>query len=161
MTKAHQVVTQQDEWGCGVACVASRLGLSYVEARRRLVHVKGIEIDGAPHGLRFAVVRAVLNEGKRPVMWSLRSEVWPSGTVVFLSRQWGRYCDSGHYMLRVSAGWMDPWKNFPSSSRRGGIRRHLPKDTEVTAALVPKPANKPLQRTVASLALRAPSRARR
>ncbi len=40
--KKYRLVKQLDEWGCGVACVASLLGISYKKAKDALVEIKGL-----------------------------------------------------------------------------------------------------------------------
>lgn len=86
-----RVVVQRDEWGCGVACVASLLGLSYNEARRRLVREKGRRIDEAPAGLSYRAIKAVLGSEDVVMTRKARLPAYPVGTIVFLSRKWGRY----------------------------------------------------------------------
>ena len=41
----YGLVVQEEEWGCGAACVASLLGVSYEDAKTLVEEEKGIPID--------------------------------------------------------------------------------------------------------------------
>lgn len=135
--KKNRLVSQQDEWGCGVACVASLTGLSYKEARRRLQQHKGASIDAEPEGLELEPIIKVLREAGIRMEQTSGLKRWPLGTIAFLSEERGRYKGSGHYLLKTAEGWMDPWSNMDETPRRAGFVDRLPHGTGVQAALVP------------------------
>lgn len=143
--KRYRVVPQEDTWGCGVACVASLLGLSYGQARRRLVRRKGREIDASPRGLPYKVIEFVLDGAGVRTSRRRGQRKWPTGTIVFLSKQRGRYRNCGHYLLKVPRGWMNPWINDPQEPPLGAIRARLPRGAPVQVGFVPEPANAPLK----------------
>jgi hypothetical protein len=51
--KRNRPVTQLDEWGCGVACVASYLELSYGEAKTHLERYKRNLVDPDPKDMEI------------------------------------------------------------------------------------------------------------
>lgn len=135
--KKYRRVAQRDRWGCGVACVASLLGVSYDKAKADLVAIKGKDIDSRPYGLSLrALAKAV--PGHRATYEQAQSvSRWPVGTVVFLSEVSGRYKGSGHYLLKTPEGWMDPMFNGDEEKAKAGFRARLPRGTAIQAALVP------------------------
>jgi hypothetical protein len=111
------VVRQKDPMGCGIACVASLLGVSYAYAKRRyFIGVPGRpEVLGRSNGFtRSAIVQALSNAGLRYRRSRVIADLSP-GCIVFVR---GHLYLVGHYLLRTSAGWMDP--------DTGAILRKLP-----------------------------------
>lgn len=135
--KKNRLVSQQDEWGCGIACVASLTGLSYKEARSRLEARKGNPIDTGTPGLELEPIIDVLRDAGITMVQQVGAKRWPSGTIAFLSEEWGRYRGTGHYLLRTDDGWMDPWANLDEGRPRAGYLDRLPRGTGVQVALVP------------------------
>jgi len=132
-----RLVSQLDEWGCGVACAASALKISYVEAKRRLIKVKGRDIDEEPFGLELEPILEVLKNGGKAFRTVNNGRNLPIGSIVFLSEELGKYAGSGHYLLKTNDGWMNPWGNFPESKPRAEYQTRLPRNTRVQVALVP------------------------
>jgi len=92
----YPLVTQEEEWGCGVACVASVLGCKYDKARtyfpaaiRNHAKYKGFS------GLQLS--RALLRGGKRYAKRAKHYKRDPlePGTIVSLSKTKGKYKGSG------------------------------------------------------------------
>lgn len=133
-----RLVTQKDDWGCGAACVASLLAISYYEARKRLEQRKGAGINEASKGLEPSPIAHVLRDAGYEVTKQYKASSWSLGTIVLLTWEFGRYKDSGHYMLLTERGWMDPWYNLNKRPRISQYRPVLPKNTAVKAALVVK-----------------------
>lgn len=135
--KKYRLVTQLGEWACGVACVASALGISYSDALRRLEKYKGAKVSDRPRGLELdPIIRVMEDEGFYVTELTRQRRRWPVGTIAFLSEDWGRYEGAGHYLVRCLDGWMDPWANFPDKPRRAAYRERLPYGTSVQTALV-------------------------
>ena len=130
-------VRQEDEWGCGVACVAARLGISYDEARARLEHVKGNPINMEPKGLELDPIVHVLHEANVHVVADWYADDFPPGTIVYISGE--PPYEWGHYLLKVAQGWMDPWANMPRQQRKAGFIDNPPHGTRIVVALIPKP----------------------
>jgi hypothetical protein len=123
--KRFRPVAQQDEWGCGVACVASVLGISYADAVARL----GLKRGGNGTGPTSAALRRVLNEAfkdtglayelDRPFIGD--PDGLETGAIVSLA--------SGRCLMRAADGWMDP--------AGGKIRHTLPGEVRQALVLTP------------------------
>lgn len=136
--RKYRLVKQRSEWACGVACVASALGIPYDQATERLEAYKCERIDALPYGLELEPIIQVMQDAGIVLTVETGSRRWPLGTIVFLSETRGRYKDGGHYLLRSPDGWMDPWVNYPEEPRQSAYRERLPYGTSVQVALVPK-----------------------
>jgi len=109
--KPYGIVQQEEDWGCGAACVASRLGIGYWEA---------IELLGRKAGRRGFSGKEVSSalqrrlgpgayQGRRTPL-SVPYDELPTGTILFCGRR-GPYSIAGHYLLRTPRGeWMDPYE---------------------------------------------------
>ncbi|WP_184362698.1 cysteine peptidase family C39 domain-containing protein [Xanthomonas euroxanthea] len=139
--KKHRLVRQQNEWGCGVACTASLLGISYKGAMAEVQIAAAANIDFSLEGLELEIIISVLQQHGLSV--SVRTDLkrWPIGTIAFLSEKEGAYKGSGHYILKTKEGWMDPYFNAltrgEKESRKARCRSRLPRNTFVQVALVP------------------------
>ena len=140
MMSRFELVTQTEEWGCGVACVASFLGVSYEEAKALLREQKdGKTVNAKPYGLELHHIALALQEhGHRFIADWREPARYREGTIV-LVRGPAPY-DGEHYMLKTRKGWMDPWHNMGTTPRKAGFRDTLPEDTEFLVALVPQTA---------------------
>ena len=126
--KRYRPVAQQDKWGCGVACVASVLGITYADVIARLKngskngHGQGKEPSS--EALRRVLNDAFRNTGlayelDRPFIGD--PDGLETGSIVSLS--------SGHCLMRAADGWMDP--------TGGKIRRRLPGEVRQALVLTP------------------------
>lgn len=126
-------VRQEDPLGCGIACVAFVLGISYRRAKRYFRRPAEAERRGFfCRDIVFALKRA----GKTCEVKCCRKKTWKPGTIVFIRPNRGY--PAGHYLVstmlkagnRKQVCWMDPWlnlavqKNFLKS--KAGFRRRLP-----------------------------------
>ena len=126
--RRYRAVAQQDDWGGGVACVASVLGTSYAQIADKLSR-KPRRKPAAGAGPSVAQLRRILNEGfketglvyelDRPFIGDPDS--LETGTIVSLV--------SGRYLMRAGDGWMDP-----TTAR---IRKRLPEKVHQTLVLTP------------------------
>lgn len=135
------LVTQSEEWGCGVACVASFLGISYGEARDLLrKHKGGKTVNATPKGLELHHIAFALQErGYKVIADWQESSRFCEGTIVCISGN--KPYDGHHYMLKTKKGWMDPWHNIGKKPRKADFRPSYPEDTEFLVALIPQPAS--------------------
>lgn len=119
-----KLIVQENEMGCGVACVAALLDISYKKADKLFPK----SIQGKPKYFCRILVkvleRAGLKYEYKYIKPRLKKKTYISGTVVFIKRS-NKY-PFGHYLLRVNHRWMDSWINFPSKNRKAGLRRRLP-----------------------------------
>ena len=138
----YSLVKQEDEWGCGAACVASLLGISYREAKTLVEEQKGIGVDaqdpvkGIGYGLELHHLgHALKAKGINVVEDWRKKENFPDGTIACI-RDEGEYKDY-HYILKTPHGWMDPWHNMGKKPKKAGWRDQYPEGTECVVALVP------------------------
>ncbi|HDS1038011.1 TPA: hypothetical protein QDZ42_001260 [Stenotrophomonas maltophilia] len=136
----YGLVPQEDEWGCGAACVASLLGISYTKAKERLEAIKRKPLDHKPEGLEIHEIWMCLAmEGLNYVSeWKKPSKFVP-GTIVCIGG--AAPYDGDHYLLMTPNGWMDPYSNLgrPKDRYHESIyRNELPPDTKFLVALIPR-----------------------
>lgn len=135
--KRYEAVVQREEWGCGVACVASLLGVPYEEAKEILKEVKGTTVNHGIKGLELHHIAVALKERGIGVIadWE-EAESFPDGTIICIAND--DLYSGEHYMLKTPAGWMDPWMNMGKKPRKAGYREAYPDGTWFQVALVPK-----------------------
>ncbi|MGB5907414.1 MAG: hypothetical protein WBG87_08245 [Stenotrophomonas maltophilia] len=136
----YGLVPQEDEWGCGAACVASLLGVSYSRAKKKLEAIKAKPLDDEPCGLEIHEIWLCLaHERLQYVAEWKEPKKFVSGTIVCI-RGKAPY-EGDHYLLMTPNGWMDPYSNLgrPSDPYRESIYRdELPASTKFVVALIPK-----------------------
>lgn len=121
-------ITQEFEYGCGIACFAFLLNTSYKRAED-LLGPKQAKSN------RFWVkdlARALNNNGlryqSRYINKKLRGHIYKEGTIVLIRRS--KKYPAGHYLVRHGNHWMDPWINLPQSNdisrAKSGFRKRLP-----------------------------------
>ncbi|HRF53390.1 MAG TPA: hypothetical protein PK027_02880 [Aquimonas sp.] len=136
MTQQYALIKQEDEWGCGAACVASLLGISYREAKNLVEEVKGSSVNAPPHGLELHHLALALWKKRVKVVADWNPKEIPHGTIVCISGD-APY-DGDHYMLKTPFGWMDPWYNIGTLPRKANFRQSYPGGTEFLVALIPQ-----------------------
>lgn len=119
-------VVQEDLIGCGVACVAAILGISY---QRALSLFENGQKKADNRGflckeIVLAFKKKSLEYEYKYIKSKLRKKIYKQGTIVFLRRSI-KYSE-GHYVCRMGSSWMDPWINFPTTEKRAGLRKRLP-----------------------------------
>lgn len=124
----RQSVTQEFDYGCGIACFAFALGVSYKQATHLLgkaqsssnrFWVKDLEQALNDNGLRYKRYFV-----KEHVKLRLNEE----GAIVLIRRS--NIYPAGHYLIRHQGTWMDPWINLPKDrdirNAISGFRKQLP-----------------------------------
>ncbi|MDP2671522.1 MAG: hypothetical protein Q8P13_03655 [bacterium] len=119
-------IKQEDDFGCGVACVASILEIGYQSA---LSLFREGEKKSQNTGFYCReIVEVLANQGLRYeynyIKPKLRKRIYKEGEMVFLRRS--KKYPEGHYLCRMGKRWMDPWLNFPVDKREAGFRQRLP-----------------------------------
>jgi len=123
----NKYIAQIHPNGCGVACVAQVLAVTYNQALR---FFRNGESAAALRGFyRKDIVEALRLAGKNYRFFYINQKnrgcIYKNGTIVFIAP--GRKYPRGHYLVRVKNGWMDPWINRPDvTCGRAGFRRRLP-----------------------------------
>ncbi len=121
-------ITQKDNYGCGITCVAFVCKVSYGYAKKNYFN--------KPHNattlgyLCKDIVKA-LSKAKRDYYYKyVKREIrFKENTIVFIKRS-EKY-PAGHYLVRTKNGWMDPWINFNKlkpdiKKAKSGFRKRLP-----------------------------------
>lgn len=129
-------ITQELDYGCGVACFAFVCGVTFQQA----VIVLGKEYS-VKHGWKPSdLVKALNKYGfyyKNNYVRKKPEQAYPDNTIVLIERS--RDYPVGHYLVRYSGKWMDPWINLPIDTNLhnaiSGFRDHLP--GRVMYALIP------------------------
>ena len=121
-----EVVVQEDPLGCGIACVAAVLMVSYQESLDLFDdgQRKAKEVGFFCKEIVMALKKRGLEYEYKYIKDKLRKRIYKKGTIVFL-RRFKKY-SSGHYLCRLNNKWMDPWINFPNENRKAGFRKRLP-----------------------------------
>ena len=119
-----KLVKQENELGCGVACVAAILGRSYKNTQKLFPKNKS-----ETHGFIYKEIVRALNNGGLKYEYKyikprLRVGIYEDRTIVFIQRS--QKYPEGHYLVRARNKWMDPWINFPDKDRKAGFRKKLP-----------------------------------
>ena len=116
-------VVQEQPMGCAVACVASLLGTSYTKA----LGLFADKTAAVSRGYYCAEICRALSQHGRDYAWrkAAPSDRARAGDIVFVSPS--RRYPAGHFLLKTSRGWMNPWVNFPRiTPAKAGFERGLP-----------------------------------
>jgi hypothetical protein len=117
-------IVQEDPLGCGVACTASVLSISYKQAIELFPDgKKRVENEGF---YCRDIIQALSKNGFHYSYKYLRVGIknYEVNSIVYLRRS--RHYPAGHFLARGENGWMDPWINFPNFPRLAGFRKRLP-----------------------------------
>jgi len=121
-------ITQEDNFGCGAACVAFVTGKSYND----VVVVLG-ENKAREKGFYCREIQAYLRHGGAEYEFCYakphkRYLAYKEGSIVFIKRS--KRFPAGHYLVFSQGKWMDPWRNFCSNKdireAYSGYRKRLP-----------------------------------
>jgi len=119
---------QEDEFGCGAACIALVCGVSYREAVDTLGIDKAISRGFYGRELQSGLLSFGKSYEFKFLKPRLRKMIYEPGTIVFIRRS-KRY-PVGHYLLRTNQGWADSWINMQRCSdvrqSTAGLRKRLP-----------------------------------
>lgn len=127
MSHMKQGITQELDYGCGVACFAFVCDMTFQQA----VAYLGKEYS-VKHGWRPSdLVTALNNFGltyKNNYVRKKQDNDYPDGTIVLIERS-SAY-PVGHYLVSQNNQWMDPWINLSEDARlkhaKSGFRVALP-----------------------------------
>ncbi len=121
-------ITQEFDYGCGIACFAFALNISYKEASTILGPKQANSNRFWIKDLTAALNGAGLKYKSRHINEKLRNTIYQDGTIVLIRRS--KSYIAGHYLIRYTGQWMDPWINLCLDSdinnARSGFRKRLP-----------------------------------
>ncbi len=120
-------ITQEDSYGCGIACVAFICGVSYKAAKHN--YFEGKKAGTRGYLCKDLVYALSITKKKYKYSYIKRRTSFKENTIVFIKRS-KRY-PIGHYLVRVKNSWMDPWLNFDATKpeikkAKSGFRKKLP-----------------------------------
>ena len=118
-------IPQEEPMGCGVASVASLLGISYGESlklfNRKYANVPNFYCKEIIKILE----RKELNYKYNKVTKKTKQHINKIGSIIFIKRS-ERYL-FGHFLLKTQDGFMDSWINLPKMNPvKAGFRKKLP-----------------------------------
>lgn len=119
-------IVQEDSFGCGVACVANILDITYLEA---LELFEDGQLKASTIGfyckdiLRVFEYKNIKYEYKY-IKPKLKKKIYKDKVIVFLKRS--KKYPAGHYLCRINNKWLDSWINFPNENKKSGFRKRLP-----------------------------------
>ncbi len=121
-------ITQEFDYGCGIACYAFALDISYKQAIELLGPEQALSNRFWVKDLNKALNEAGLRYNSMHINDKLRKSIYKNGTIVLIRRS-KKYI-AGHYLIRHKGLWMDPWINLPSDNNilnaESGFRKRLP-----------------------------------
>ena len=119
-------ITQKEPMGCGIACVALALNISYKSGKKLFDNPE----YSLSRGYYCKELVRVLNKRKKNYSFSKINEKNKSllneeRVIVFIEK--GKKYPSGHYLIKTKEGWMNPWINFPIiTPAKSGFQKNLP-----------------------------------
>jgi len=120
-------ITQEYDYGCGIACFAFVTDLTYQEAAEFLGQAQASSNRFYCSNFVAALNTYGLPYKNRRLKPNMKHE-FSDGTIVLLRRS--KQYPVGHYLVRHEGHWMDPWINSPYSKdiekARSGFRKRLP-----------------------------------
>lgn len=121
-------ITQEYDYGCGVACFAFATNRSYKDAAIWLGKEQAMSSRFWCKDLTDALNRYGLNYVYRYAKPKEINEMNQEGVIVLLRRS--KDYPVGHYLIKHDNFWMDPWINMPINNdiakARSGFRKNLP-----------------------------------
>ena len=100
---SYKPITQEDPFGCGVACTAFLLDQSYKETIK-MFNIKKIE----NYGCDCPDISKVLNKNGLAYKWKkYTTGLIPNFSVVYLGPN--DYYQVGHWLVKYNDTWMNPW----------------------------------------------------
>lgn len=124
----RQSITQKFDYGCGIACFAFALGISYKKAEEMVGQEQATSTRFWVKDLTKALNKAGYPYVSKHVKPHIQKLIYQEGVIVLIRRS--KIYPSGHYLIRHDGMWMDSWINLPKnkdiSRARSGFRKRLP-----------------------------------
>ena len=124
----REAIKQEYDYGCGIACFAFATNQSYKLAAEYLGTMQAQSKRFWCKDFVAALNNCGLSYTHRYLNSQLRRKIYQEGTIILIRRS--SLYPAGHYLIRHSGQWMDPWINLPKDDRienaRAGFRKRLP-----------------------------------
>ena len=123
-------VVQKNSLGCGVACVAFVVGLSYQKTLK--LFKNGKQKANSQGFYCKELVEVLNNQGMnfeyKYIKNKIKTKIYQNNSIIFIKRS--KKYPLGHYLCRYKKLWMDPWINFQKNKNikkaKAGFRKRLP-----------------------------------
>lgn len=124
----RESITQEFDYGCGIACFAFALDITYQQAVQQLGEVQA----GSTRFWIKDFTAALNNSDKHYIAKHIKPpmlrKIYTEGTIILIRRS--KLYPTGHYLIRHNGHWMDPWINLPIdkdiNNAKSGFRKRLP-----------------------------------
>jgi hypothetical protein len=103
-------VKQEDPMGCGIACVAFVLGISYKEATKLLTLPEKRKTLGIAQVIYEKLSRGGSYDSFSRYVGRLDDTRVEIGDIVYVKKC--KMFPSGHYLVKINGGYMDPFINM-------------------------------------------------
>jgi len=124
----RESITQEFDYGCGVACFAFALHMTYKQAANHLGELQANSKRFWVKDFTDALNQTGKNYISKHIKPPMQRRIYNEGTIVLIRRS--KLYPSGHYLIRHKSQWMDPWINLPSDKdilhAKSGFRKRLP-----------------------------------
>ena len=121
-------ITQEFDYGCGIACFAFALQISYRNAASLLGEKQAKSERFWVKDLARALNKFGLIYEVKYIKPHVRRNIYQEGVIVLIGRS--KTYPVGHYLIRHNNLWMDPWINMPYTKNvlnaQSGFRHRLP-----------------------------------
>jgi hypothetical protein len=127
MGNMRKSITQELDYGCGIACFAFVCSITFREAVSFLGRERSVKHGWKPSDLVDALQQRGLSYKNTYVRKQL-SYQYPEDTIVIIERSIAY--PVGHYLVLHNNAWMDPWINMQNNNNlenaKSGFRDILP-----------------------------------
>lgn len=121
-------ITQEFDYGCGIACYAFALDLDCRQAVAKLGAEQAISTRFYVKDLTLALNKGGASYISKHVKPRIGKRIYEEGTIVLIRRS--KNYPTGHYLIRHNGAWMDPWINLQQDKNilnaTSGFRKRLP-----------------------------------
>ena len=123
-----KTITQEHDFGCGIACLAFICQLPYLQVVNYLGIIKANNSGFTCKELVRGLEHFGLSYDYKYIKSSLRKSIYKNGTIVFIKRS--KKYPYGHYLTYHNGKWADSWINLPYdkniTNAKSGYRKRLP-----------------------------------
>ena len=121
-------ITQEFDYGCGIACFAFALQVSYKNAVSLLGEEQANSERFWVKDLARALNKFDLIYEAKYIKPHVRRNIYQEGVIVLIGRS--KTYPVGHYLIRHNNLWMDPWINLSYNkdvlNAKSGFRKRIP-----------------------------------
>ena len=124
----RESITQEFDYGCGIACFAFALGMTYKHAADHLGELQANSTRFWIKDFTAALNNSGMSYVSRHIKPPMLRKIYKEGTIVLIRRS--KQYPTGHYLIRHRGHWMDPWINLALDNdirhAKSGFRKRLP-----------------------------------